>query len=583
MNISDAISSSWWSDEVRRFLNEDPMLGDPVVISKVTEQVRVHTALAPLEHLDALLNRIGGIEYEPSSTGPHPSYTDYVPRFWVGSADIVDSDLEPLVVTWRAGTRTVLVPDQGFLMTYGLTPRTIKSGESDEICWDDLTVPTHNVVTTKMTSRYESMVLSDAKVSIKQEYVQDYAAIRECALIQVFYAHCDFPVDLDGESFLQDSKANIEEFPGGKLEVRIHPLDTSLLSVQLWGSRLLVKPGGSPITLGRWRYDDLNWPGIEGLVTKGRALGLGTRYVYVSDKVLEKYEENPDAYEINPESGAVSYGGHWGVGWCDRVCRDLIRLEIKKLYEGLSPDIVKHWHSYAVQPPGDETYEALQGPNVGLRAKRIVYSLVELGDSIAEIAGTSLEASYSAKDFVSLDRESLDYSGWWKGEYIEPISHHIPLDMAEASFLGRCNDLNKFIVEGLEQANLRNLLNALHEDSDKFIKFGSIKLLDLLVQHLTIADETGLNFLTDAKEISERLQAKLNAFTDGDHLPSPCKSLFILYDMRIASTHRQSGIDWLLDRLDTTKASLAAGWGLLLDKFYDELADSLKEAATILK
>ena len=177
----------------------------------------------------------------------------------------------------------------------------------------------------------------------------------------------------------------------------------------------------------------------------------------------------------------------------------------------------------------------------------------------------------------------MDYSGWWKAEYAGVIAHHVPLDMAEASFLNRCKDLNKLIIEGLGQANLRNLLNALHEDSDKFIKFGSIKLLDLLVQHLTIANETGLNFLTDAKETSERLQEKLNTLTDGDHLPSPCKSLFILYDMRIVSTHRKSGIDGLLERLDTTKASLAAGWGLLLDKFYDELADSLQEAATILK
>ncbi len=64
MNSSDAVSGSWWSEEVRRFLDEDPMKRDPVVIASITKQVRVHTALAPLEHLDAILNRSGGIEYE---------------------------------------------------------------------------------------------------------------------------------------------------------------------------------------------------------------------------------------------------------------------------------------------------------------------------------------------------------------------------------------------------------------------------------------------------------------------------------------------------------------------------------------
>ena len=146
----------------------------------------------------------------------------------------------------------------------------------------------------------------------------------------------------------------------------------------------MYKPEHSPITAGRWDYGSLSWPGIESRVSKERSRKLGLTYVYVDDAVLQQYEEHPDRYSIHPESGSVSYGGQWSVSYCQRISRNLIRLEIKKLYEGCPPDVVRYWHSFAVDPPADKPAKLLQEPNVAKRSKKIVYAFVDLGNALSE-------------------------------------------------------------------------------------------------------------------------------------------------------------------------------------------------------
>jgi hypothetical protein len=51
--------------------------------------------------------------------------------------------------------------------------------------------------------------------------------------------------------------------------------------------------------------------------------------VYVDDRVLADYEGRED-FAVVPESGAVVFGYQWTVGYCSRVGRNLIRLELKK-------------------------------------------------------------------------------------------------------------------------------------------------------------------------------------------------------------------------------------------------------------
>jgi hypothetical protein len=94
------------------------------------------------------------------------------------AAEIVPEGLEPLIVAWQAGGRTILVPDQGFLMTYGLIPRSVQSATIER--------PRHDVVIAKMASKYFFERRSEARVTIDREYLQDYATVRNRSPIQVF-------------------------------------------------------------------------------------------------------------------------------------------------------------------------------------------------------------------------------------------------------------------------------------------------------------------------------------------------------------------------------------------------------------
>lgn len=85
-------------------------------------------------------------------------------------------------------------------------------------------------------------------------------------------------------------------------------------------------------------------------LTGDQAMRMQLIEVFVTDTVLAMYEGRPE-FQIYPEQGAVSYGSQWSVGYTRRIGRDLIAVELRKLYEGAPPDVVRHWHRHAVAPP----------------------------------------------------------------------------------------------------------------------------------------------------------------------------------------------------------------------------------------
>ena len=594
MNKNDFIDENYWPHPLRDLRDEDLLASKHVIVADISKpwgdrSIRnLFTALAPVELVNEIIAHPGGIGTEVTTTGPHPSsYNgsfDYVPRFSIWAGEIAAKGLEPLVVSWRAGSRTILLPDQGFLMTYGLVPRSQKSENGDLIHWDDLERPYHDVVVSKMVSEYYYDLKSEAKVTIDREYLQDYATLRNQALVHVFYVmNTD---DLVPEDIKALSGKDIKEFKlsGRLIDIRIDHRFSTQLTAQVWGVRLLYLPEHSPITEGRWDYGSLTWPGIDSPVTKEQSRKLGLTYVYVNDDVLQHYEEHPDRYSIHPESGSVSYGGQWSVSYCQRISRNLIQLEIKKLYEGCPPDVIYHWHKYAVDPPAGIPAKLMQEPNVASRSKRIVYSFVGLGNGLAKIAKKFTGSEdLTSEAFVGLSRDRLDYHGWWTDNNVIPISGHIRKDIGEDLFLERCKSLNALVVEGIKEAKIRWLLIKIGINPKKIEKFRGLKLLDTLIQYFIICQETGLNIFEAQKELEGRWLEKISKLKSGEHLNTPIDILFLLYDMRIASAHRGRDMDKLLNRLGTDKASVSAGMGELLDSFYDYVAEALEETTGLIK
>jgi len=586
---ANPVAGDWW-----------PRVLQPIPLEKLlaTEHVLVaengqpwgprsyrylYTALAPPELSDAVLRNPGGIGYEVRATGPHPTVSatmggsPYEPRFYIDACGLAPGDLEPLCVAWRSANRTYIAPDQGFLMTYGLIPRFVTIAGVKEVHWDDPSLPRNDVVVSIPVSEYHFPLLTRAHISIHRDYLQDYATIRKLHMIQVYFAECweDPPSDI--ETGVEGKEALELSFPGRLVRLYAQRRPPSYLA-SVWGTRPLIGPGASPVTEGRWEYGQLIWPGIGGVVTHDRAMSPGLDHAYVTDSVLGRYEGQP-GFSVNPEYGGVSYGGQWSTGNTSRLGRDLIRVELKKLYEGNPPDVVLHFHRHAVPPPGGDLRALRDQPNIATRTRRIVYALVTLGEETAALSTKALGRVIASTDTVRLSRTRLDYEGWWEHPIAEQAARHAPMGMTRDMFLSRCGQLDQLVVEAINERILRETLVALGVDAEQIIEWRSLKLLAHLLRLVITGSSVGLRLPEDAQQAVERVSEGLS--------PSMLSVLEQLHDLRIAGSHRGDDrharkLADALALLDLEPESTASGWGLALDRLYDEVAQELEKTASAL-
>ena len=582
MHIQGVAPDDWWPEWLHDLAHDDPMALAlvPVAFIEPTESAhaRYHqafTGLVPMEALEAVLNSPGGIGFEVSAVGPYAeapgSKVINGPRFHIMAGDALPEGLEPLVLSWRAGNQTVLSPDPGFLMTYGLMPRVAGSPAPPTIHWDDVETPKGDIVIVEPLSKYEFPTHTGASIRVARDFLQDYSTIRNRALVQVYYAQRIGPTSEEIDRMLSGRPIADFPLPGRLLDIRAVDDSGETVLIQVWGVRLLVTPGASPISAGRWDYGALDWPGYSGPMTDKRAHGLGSMdVVYVRDTVLGAYEGRAE-FSISPETGSVSYGNQWSVSWSRRVGRDLIAVELKKLYEANRPDTVRHWHAHALSPtPSTPSGSA---PNVGSRARRLVYAIARLGDALSIISsGASLTTT--ASEFVGFDAADLDYYGWWGATAVEPITRHILLGITREVFLDRASKLHQLVVESLSEAKLRALLLALNTPKDQIKDFRSLRLLDYLVRLVDASQASGLEITNPS--IHDRVDV-----TE----PSSLAALFALNDLRQLSDHQtgassQARFEKALEAFALHSSDYATGWGLALDALYDHLADALELVAS---
>jgi hypothetical protein len=297
--------------------------------------------------------------------------------------------------------------------------------------------------------------------------------------------------------------------------------------------------------------------------------------VYVDDRVLGNYEGRAE-FDVHPESGSVRFGTQWAVGFCERIGRDLIRLELKKLYEGVPAAVTRNWNGFAMSPPPDTSYETAQTtPNVAKRAKALTYALVGMGENLAALAQSVGLRDFAANKFVAPRRDDLDYRGWWSFGDAEAVARHIPKDMTRDAFLERVLSLTKLLIEGLSERSLRATLHAMCVPDAAIKEFRTLKLLDCVLRLSQVAHATGLRFAAADSSIWDRLS------TDGTTPEQPILRLFALYDMRLLKAHRsedQAKLAACLVRFGVDAAEAAAGYGLILDRVYDTLITELDRA-----
>lgn len=584
------MSDNWWPTPLAHIAAEKPWDNAHVVVAEVrTFDEQPHAgqrvtfaALVPVDEVDFIKKSLADFEHEVSASGPHPYYQQgkpYHPEFWIGVAGQTYKKYEPLVVEWMSHDITVLQPDAGFLMTYGLMPRHGKNGVTH---WDDPQGPAHEIVNVGRPSVWDFPLATGTFVSIRKDYLQDYLTLRQVALVQVFWEMRWASMDPDTKEKLGENEGVNVDFADRRFQLGRDMVERDIVYAQVWGARLVALPGPLPINSDSLEDNGLIWPGIERPVTNSVARTLGvTEWAYVRDAVLAEFEGRA-GFRINPETGSVSFGTQWSVGHCTRVGRDLIRVELKKLYEGVPPNIIRHWHKFSeARVPVSAYPEIRNEPNIAKRARDITFAVVDLGEAIANIAHSVGLVDLTPESFVSLRRSALDYSGWWTFSAPEQVARHVPLTLSIDSFLNRCMSLDKLIIEGLSERGLRQTLQATGIPAEEIAKFRNLKLLDRLVRLVQIADSTGLNISKDGATLWARL-AEENTTPE-----QPISLLFALHDIRGLNAHKAGNLakelQNELERFDILPDEAAGGYGRVLDSLYDRITADLSQITAKIK
>lgn len=407
---------------------------------------------------------------------------------------------EPLVASWCSGNHTTFMVDQGFLSAFKLSPRLL----DDEILWDDLKEPEYNVVKIKPLSEYKFSIHSEAYVKIKKDYLETYLACRKKVALQVFTIKRDISLDEEISILLKNKKHFIEEFK--QFEIRIskfdHKEDTARLEINGFKVLLENSDDNEKEETAAGHY----WQGIDGLVTEWRARHeMPFEYVYVSDKVLTIYEADED-YEVYPLSGSVSYRNQWAITHCDRVGKNAIKIEIKKLYEGNRYTVIDYWNKFSIHPS-----EIIKGENIAKKAEHLIRKFFLFGRVLSGLFNHLYELTYSTKDLIGLDEERIEYTGWSEFPEFNAIAQHIDLkSFSKEQFISRCKKLYILLGENLQEKSLRRIVNMLEFPVSVTKEFRSIKLLELIISYLKIADESGLHPVNNKETLVERVLENKN-------------------------------------------------------------------------
>lgn len=472
---------------LRETIDINTALVSPSLISKIKSS-----------HVNPCVNLSGA--YYSEDYEYKPSFSLYLSK----SSGL--SKAEPLVVSWCSGNHTTFMIDQGFLSAFKLSPRLLE----DEILWDDLKEPQYNVVKIKPLSEYDFPTHSEANVKVKKDYLKIYLAFRKKVAVQVFTIKRDIEIDEEISTLLKNKKYFIEEFK--HFEIRLsrfdHKEDIALLEIN--GFKVLLE--NSENNQKEETVTGHYWKGIDGLVTEWRARHeMPFEYVYVADKVLAVYEVDED-YEVYPLSGSVSYRNQWAVNHCNRVGKNAIKIEIKKLYEGNRYTVIDYWNKFSIHPS-----EIIEGENIAEKAERLTRKFFLFGRIFTGLFNHLFELNYSAKDVINLDEEHIEYTGWSEFPEFNAIAQHVDLkSFSKEQFISRCKKLYILLGENLQEKPLRKIVNMLEFPVSITKEFRSIKLLELIIAYLKISDESGLHPVNNKETLVERVLEikKFNALVE---------------------------------------------------------------------
>lgn len=464
-----------------------------IEVNGLTKTIDANTAIIS----PSLVSKIKASHVHPyvKSTGVnYDKEWAYSPSFWLYlSKSNGLKKAEPLVVSWESANNTTLAIDQGFIGTFKLTPRLVEGS----IHWDDLSRAKYDVAINKLISQYDFPKHTEAYVQVQIDYLEDYLFLRKKVAVKVYTITQDVHLNEEISSLLKDKDHYIEEFKQN--EIRIHKFDhkEDIVRIEINGYHIFDNKKEEKYIVPNGHY----WKGIDGLVTNLRARHeMPFEYVYVSDEVLTKYE-NDDDYEIYPLHGSVKYKGQWGISHCSRIGRNGIRLEIKKLYEGVPNEVINYWNKYSI-----DISEIAEGENIVLKAERLTRKFFLFSRLFSNVINQICNLNLTSTDIITLDEERIQYTGWTEFPDYSPVTNHINIDsFSREQFLLRCKKLYILLGENLKEKSLRRVVNILGFPIEDTEKLKGIRLLELILKYIYVAEESGLNPATQNDIIVARV------------------------------------------------------------------------------
>lgn len=228
--------------------------------------------------------------------------------------------------------------------------------------------------------------------------------------------------------------------PGSWLEGDVRANGSGLL-LQVWATVEAVSCKLSP----QQTAEGLHWPGVQGAVTHARANDIfNTATIYLDDRFLERYEQN-HFYDTTPVNlhgfwhCSPSYLGQWAFTGCERVGRNLIRVQLRDLYKGVPDREILHAHVHALTPNQIDALD-LGVEHIVAKVDRLLDQLLTLADNLSALA-SHLGIAKAAEDLIGFQRNEIKDNGWLHYPQLEKLAQVAPLAMTQQAFLARCKSI----------------------------------------------------------------------------------------------------------------------------------------------
>lgn len=551
---------------------------EEIIIAKISQEtqnnypgyIQLFTALVPIGEVKQVLTNPGGIGYKVNAWGPLPTPIDndtYETSFYIRG--IGDKEYETITNYWNHHNKSVIVPDNVLLMCYGLVPRILKSGV---ICWDDPSKPVYDVLRVKSLSTYNTPTHTEAFITIKKDYLEDYLSLKKCCAVATYYEERYSNDESSFNELLNGQDSTEYNLPGKHIilsKVEKKYFKNCNQFTRVWGCRLILMPKEKPILDEKELV--LKWPDFENPITPALANSRDYLFknVYVSDTALIEFE-NKEEFDIYPETGNVGYNGWWSTVYSNRFGRNHIKLELKKLYEGVPNYIIKHFHSYSVPLDIVKKEKEIYGDkNIAIRVKNFIYSYINLIENLT-ILCSQLGLYFDSKEIGRYSRNEIERFGLWDDHLIQNLARVAPIELSKNFFIHRCSTIYKFF-ENIKSSPLKQILFRLTLPREKIKQFGSLRLLGTLVQLCRLAESKGLSLIEDSMDISKEW--------DESKIIKELKPLFAINKIRTLESHLSSSfeVDFneSLSAFNIDQNEVKNGWGTSLDTIFEVITETI--------